>query len=305
MGGGRANLKIVFFGTPDYVMPVLTELHRKFVTGPGKSPIIAVVTQSPKPVGRKQFLAYSPVDAWAHDHGIPIHYSANELAIDKIEADVGILASYGEIIKPEVIKLFPHGIIVIHPSLLPKYRGASPIPAAIANGDTMTGVTFFKMDNKVDHGSIISQFKEEILPTDDGETLRTRLFARSAEVLVETIEPYLQGKIRLKTQDESQATFTKIMTREDGFIDLTRGALVNDPIKAEQFVRAMLPWPVAWTQVQFTINNSQFTKRLKIFKSHIENEKLILDEVQLEGKDPVSWKQFKEGYPQATFATTL
>jgi methionyl-tRNA formyltransferase len=300
MGGGRTDLKIVFFGTPDYVMPVLTTLHRKFVTGPGKSPIVAIVTQSPKPVGRKQFLAYSPVDKWAHDHGIPIHYSANELAIDSVEADVGILASYGEIIKPEVIKLFPHGILVIHPSLLPKYRGASPIPAAIMNGETTTGVTIFKMDEKVDHGKVVCQFKEDISPTDDGETLRTRLFERSAEVLVETIEPYLQGKIRPKVQDESFATFTKIMTREDGHLDLTD----PDPIKAEQFVRAMLPWPVAWTLVYLSADDTQ-SKRLKIYKSHVEDGKLVLDEVQLEGKDPVSWKQFKEGYPQATFATAL
>lgn len=295
MGGGR-DLKIVFFGTPDYVMPVLTSLHKKFVTGSGVSPVIAVVTQSPKPVGRKQFLTYSPVDKWAHDHGIPIHYTANELAIDKIDADVGVLASYGEIIKPEVIKLFTHGILVIHPSLLPKYRGASPISAAIMNGETVTGVTIFKMDEKVDHGKVVCQFKEDIMPADDGETLRARLFARSAEVLIETIEPYLQGKIRPKSQDETEATFTKIMTREDGHLDLAD----PDPIKAEQFVRAMLPWPVAWTNVRLSTNDTQ-TKRLKIFKVHIENEKLILDEVQLEGKDPVTWKQFKEGYNDAKF----
>jgi methionyl-tRNA formyltransferase len=290
-------VKIVFFGTPDYVMPILTLLHKKFVTGPGKSPIVAVVTQSPKPVGRKEIVTFSPVDHWAHEHGIPIHYSAQELAMDKVEADIGILASYGEIIKPEVIKLFPHGILVIHPSLLPKYRGASPIPAAIAAGDDLTGVTIFKMDEKVDHGPIISQFKEEILPADDGETLRARLFARSAEVLVELIEPYLQNKITPKKQDESEAKHTKLITRENGFINLTRTV----PVNAERFIRAMQPWPGAWTQVQFTINNLQFTKRLKIHKAHLEEEKLVLDEVQLEGKEKVSWKQFEVGYNDARF----
>jgi methionyl-tRNA formyltransferase len=291
-------MKIVFFGTPDYVLPILTTLHKKFVTGPGKSPIVAVVTQPPRPVGRKQIITYSPIDHWAHEHALPIHYSANELAIDGVDADIGILASYGEIIKKEVIDLFPHGILVIHPSLLPKYRGASPIPAAIAAGDVETGVTIFKMDEKVDHGPVISQFKEEILPDDNGETLRTRLFERSAKVLVETLEPYLQGKIRPKVQDDSQATFTKIMTREGGFIDLTK----VDPVVAERFVRAMLPWPVAWTQVKLTINNEQFTKRLKIHRAHIEDGKLILDEVQLEAKDKVTWKQFSEGYRDTTFA---
>ena len=294
-------MKIVFFGTPDYVLPILTSLHKKFVTGPGKSPIVAVVTQSPKPVGRKEVVTFSPIDRWAHEHGVPIHYSASQLAMDSVEADIGILASYGEIIRKDVIDLFPHGILVIHPSLLPKYRGASPVPAAIAAGDAVTGVTIFKMDEKVDHGPVVSQFKEEILPTDDGEILRARLFARSAEVLVELIKPYLQNKIAPKTQDESEATYTKTVTRENGFIDLARTV----PVKAERFIRAMQPWPGAWTHVNLQIsksaNDKSGVKRLKLLKAHTENEKLVLDEVQLEGKEPVSWEQFEEGYNNAKF----
>ena len=292
-------MKIVFFGTPDYVMPILTSLHKKFVTGPGKSPIIAVVTQPPRPVGRKQIPAYSPVDKWAHARKIPIYYSANDLIDNPTEAVLGILASYGEIIKEDVIDLFPQGILVIHPSLLPKYRGASPVPEAIKNGDETTGVTIFKMDKKMDHGPIISQFKEDVQPTDTGETLRARLFERSADVLVELIEPYLQDKIAPKVQDDSAATYTKIITRENGFINLNK----KTPEEAERFIRAMLPWPGAWTQIQLTINNLQLTKRLKLLKTHLEEGKLILDEVQLEGKLPTTWKQFKEGYSDATFVT--
>ena len=297
MGGSRTYMKIVFFGTPDYVSPILTALHKKFVTGPGKSPIVAVVTQPPRPVGRKQIITYSPIDHWAHEHALPIHYSASELAVDSVEADLGVLASYGEIIKKDVINLFPHGILVIHPSLLPKYRGASPIPAAIASGDTMTGVTIFKMDEKVDHGPVISQFKEEILPDDNGETLRTRLFERSAEVLVELMKPYLQGKITPKAQDDSEATYTKTITREDGFIDINK----KSPEEVERFIRAMQPWPGAWTFVRLSEADAQ-TKRLKIHKAHTDNGKLVLDEVQLEGKDRVTWKQFIDGYKDATFA---
>lgn len=291
-------MKIVFFGTPDYVLPVLTAVHKKFVTGPGKSPIVAVVTQSPKPVGRKEIITFSPVDKWAHEHGIPIHYRASELATDSVKADIGILASYGEIIQKDVINLFLHGILVIHPSLLPKYRGASPIPAEISAGDTETGVTIFKMDEKVDHGPIISQFKEDILPEDTGETLRTRLFERSADVLVELLEPYLQGKITPKVQDDSSATYTKIITREDGRIDLNK----KSPKEAERFIRAMQPWPGAWTLVHLSPDD-QKDRRLKIIAAHLEEGKLVLDEVQLEGKPRVSWKQFSEGYREATFAT--
>lgn len=280
-------MKIVFFGTPDYVLPVLTLLHKKFVTGPGVSPIAAVVTQSPKPVGRKQILSYSPIDKWAHERKIPIYYSANDLVKNNPQADLGVLASYGQIISQDAINLFPKGILVIHPSLLPKYRGASPVPEAIKNGEQITGVTIFKMDERIDHGPIVSQFKEEILPTDNSESLRTRLFERSAEVLVELIEPYLKSKITPRVQDDSQATMTKTLKKEDGYIDLTK----TEPTIAERFVRAMQPWPGAWTFIG--------KKRLKILKAHLEGQKLILDEVQLEGKNPVSWKQFKEAYPNS------
>jgi methionyl-tRNA formyltransferase len=185
-------MKIVFFGTPDYVLPILTYLHKKFVTGPGRSPISAVVTQSPKPTGRKQILTYSPVDKWAHERKIPIFYHASDLLKENIDFELGVLASFGEIIKKEVIDLFPKGILVIHPSLLPKYRGASPIPVAIIEGETTTGVSIFKMDEKVDHGPVLSQFKEDIVPSDTTGTLRARLFERSAEVLAELLTPYLQ-----------------------------------------------------------------------------------------------------------------
>lgn len=286
-------MKIIFFGTPEYVLPILKSLHKEFVTGPGKSPIAAVVTSSPKPVGRKQILSYSPIDKWAHEHKIPCFYTANDLLEANIDAEIGVLASYGEIIKKEVINLFPQGILVIHPSLLPLYRGASPVPAAIKNGDSVTGATILRMDEKMDHGPIITQFKEDVLPSDTAAILRDRLFARSAEVLIETITPYIQGKIKLKKQDDSKATFTKLTTKQDGFIDLKKA----NPMEAERFIRAMAPWPGAWTYIDLKTKSGGQQARLKLHKAHIEDEKLVLDEVQLEGKTPVNWKQFKEAYP--------
>ncbi len=290
-------MKIVFFGTPEYVLPILKAVHKKFVTGPGKSPIVAVVTQTPKPVGRKQILTYSPIDKWAHERKIPIYYSASELLENPPDATLGILASYGEIIKKDVINLFPQGILVIHPSLLPKYRGASPIPAAIISGETITGCSIIRMDEKMDHGPIIIQFKEEISPDDNSETLRNRLFEKSADVLIEMLPAYIQGKIKPKTQDHEKATYTKLLKREDGFIDLTKD---SSSIACHNFIRAMQPWPGAWTLVKLSPND-EAKKRLKLLKSHIEEEKLVLDEVQLEGKDLVTWKQFKNGYNTAQF----
>ena len=280
-------MKIVFFGTPDYVLPILTTLHRKFVTGPGVSPVVAVVTRSPRPMGRKQIPTYTPIDKWAHEHKLPIYYESRELLKNKVDADFGVLASFSEIIPNEVISLFPKGILVIHPSLLPKYRGASPVQASIINGDTVTGVTILKMDAKVDHGQIVSQFKEDVHPDDTGEVLRNRLFERSADVLTELIDPYLKGKITPRVQNDEDASFTKIITREDGRVDLK----TDDPVTIERKLRAYTPWPGIWTMVD--------GKRLKILKAHLENEKLVLDEVQLEGKNPVPWKQFKDAYPKS------
>lgn len=275
------KLKIIFFGTPEYVVPILSKLAKVHE-------IVAVVTQPPKPVGREQYKKYSPVDDWAHKRNIPIFFQ-----FDKPfpEAELGVCAAYGKIIPETVINQFKFGILNIHPSLLPKYRGASPISTAIINGDMETGVTIIKMDEKMDHGPIVTFFKEEILPDDTTDGLRERLFERSAEVLIQLIPAYISGKIKPKEQNEKEATFTKVLNREDGFIDLKE----KTPEEIERFIRAMYPWPGAWMRLENQ-------KRLKLLKAHLGEGKLVLDEVQLEGKDPVSWKQFKEGYPNYSFS---
>jgi methionyl-tRNA formyltransferase len=268
-------LKIVFFGTPSYILPILEKLHKNFE-------VIAVVTQPPKKVGRDQRLTYSPVDTFAYKKKIEIIFDPTKAP----KAELGICAAYGQIIPKVTIDNFKYGILNVHPSLLPKYRGASPIQAAIANGDAKTGVTIIKMDEKMDHGPIVTQFKEDILPEDTGETLRNRLFERSADVLIDLIPNYGKEKVNPREQTHTQSTFTKIIKKEDGFIDLKK----KTPEEAERFIRAMQPWPQAWT----TLENG---KRLKLLKSHIEEGKLILDEVQLEGKTPVKWMQFESAYP--------
>lgn len=261
-------MKIIFFGTPYYVVPILKKLKKYHE-------IVAVVTQSPKLAGRKQLKTYSAVDSFAHEKHIPIFYDFEKLP----EAELGVCASFGNIIPQSVIKHFPLGILNIHPSLLPKYRGASPVSEAIKNGDTLTGVSIIKMDEKMDHGPIVTQFKEEIAKDDTTQSLRDRLFEKSADVLVELIEPYLKGKIKLKPQDEKAATFTKILTKEDGFIDLTKS---QSSEVTDNFIRAMYPWPGAWTYLPNQ-------KRIKLLPNNM---------VQLEGKNPVTLKQFEESFPQ-------
>ena len=310
-------MKIVFFGTPDYTLPILTLIHKEFVTGPGNSPIVSVVTQAPKPTGRKKILTYSPADKWAHERRIPIFHSPQEYLKSGPRADLGILAAYGALIPKEVIKAFPQGILNVHPSLLPKYRGASPVQATILT-EEVAGVTIIKIDEHLDHGPIVSQFEEELGPSDTLGALRSRLFERAAEVLVALIEPYSKGKIKAREQNHEEATFTTLVKKEHGFIppkylknalegkslkeDWEIGfikdfSLAPSPSSLEKFIRALEPWPLAWTFVK----TEDSPKRLKILKGHLEEGKLILDEVQLEGKNPVSWQEFLEGYPTAAF----
>lgn len=306
-------MKILFFGTPEFVVPIVEALHKTYNRGREKE-FIGVVTQPPRPAGRTQQLEYSAVDTYAHAHKIPIYFELDDLP----EADLGVCAAYGSIIPDKVLQQFPLGIINIHPSLLPRYRGASPIQATLANADTEGGVTLIKMDRDLDHGPIISQFTEEILETDTNETLRDRLFVRSAEFLIELLPAYIAGKIQLKEQDHESASFTKPILRDDGFIEgkyiaLALQGVTHSETTAVRFMkdvsvtpnaefvmnllRAFTPWPGIYTTV--IINDE--TKRLKLLEASIENEKLILTSVQLEGKNPVTWDQFQKGYPQFSF----
>jgi len=233
--------------------------------------------------------------------------------------DVGVLASFGAIVPKEILNFPKHGILNIHPSLLPKYRGPSPVQTAILNGERQTGVTIIKMDEKIDHGPIVAQFKEEILPTDTAESLYFRLFSAGAEVLKTILPAYLEGRIELREQNHSAATYTKKITREDGFIPLEKLKAAIQGINAETIdrqIRAYYPWPGTYTIIKFKIQSAGWrtkskiqsagwpikskiqNKRLKILRAHLENERLVLDTVQLEGKKPVIFKQFCQGYPE-------
>jgi len=319
-------MKIVFFGTPEYVLPILDSLHKTFKTRASNSPIVAVVTQKPKPSGRKQILEYSPVDSWAHKKSIPKYFDAIDVFRNKVSAELGVVASYGAIIPKNVIDYFKYGIMNIHPSLLPKFRGASPVQATIVSGDKETGVTIIKIDEKVDHGPIISQFKEEVLPEDTTATLRKRLFEKSAEILTTLVPAFLSGKISPREQNHQEATITSLLKKDHGFIPsrYLRLAFKEQSFKGTwkipfiqdyslqpttyniySFIRAMDPWPVAWTEIKIMVNGQWLKKRLKIIKTHLEelsinHQSLIIDIVQLEGKNPVSWEQFKEAYPNAS-----
>lgn len=324
-------MRVVFFGTPDYVLPIITALRKS-----SKFPveIVAVVTQAPKPAGRKKLLTYSAIDTWAHEKNskiknqnakIKILHDPNQLIAQKVTAEIGIVAAYGTMIPAHVIKLFPLGLLNVHPSLLPSFRGASPVQATIMT-DSQPGCTIIKLDEKMDHGPIVSQFKVEKIASETAELLRQRLFNLSAEVLVELLPVYAQGKIKPREQDHESATFTKIIAKEDGLIpfDKLRASLKGDednapwslrfikdyetsysPENIYRFFCAMQPWPGIWTTITTKSNSEgahKETKRLKILDMRLErsevtaNAKIEIEKVQLEGKNPVSWEQFVRGH---------
>ncbi|MBI4059398.1 methionyl-tRNA formyltransferase [Candidatus Microgenomates bacterium] len=334
---------LVFFSTPDYVLPVLEQLKNAGYE------IAAIVSQPPKPVGRKQILTPTPTAVWASQNNIPNLDASPKTLIEplqKIGATIAILASYGRIIPQAIIDVFPQGILNIHPSLLPKFRGALPVEGALVAGESETGVTIIKLDAEMDHGPIVSQITEKINKDDTKITLRKRLFEKGAAELIKVLPDYLAGKIALQEQDHTQATYTTLMKKEYGFIPpqyleaafkgetleekwpipfIKDFSLVPSAYSLHNFIRAINPWPGAYTEVILPINtnttnkqslalraNYQSTKkRLKILKSHLENlvaqepnaptVHLVPDLVQLEGKNPVSWQQFKQGYPNFTF----
>ncbi len=319
-------MRIVFFGTPTYVLPILEALHKKFRDG-DKTPIVAVVTQSPKPTGRKQVVEYSAVDKWAHSRKIPTYYNPEDLVKDAVSADFGVLESFGGILSEKIINFFPHGILNAHPSLLPKYRGASPAQASILCGETTSGATIIKLDKFVDHGPIVWQFKEDVLVSDTAESLRVRIFEKSVDVFINLIDAYIKGKILLKEQNDNEAIMTWRIKKEEAFIppkaleaatkakdlpgewkidfiETPKGSYETaySPKSIDQFIRAMSPWPQAWTFVKI----KQDTLRLKIIAAHLESTpkedtKLVIDTVQLEGKNQVAWEQFVSGYKDFKF----
>lgn len=184
-----------------------------------------IITTSPKPIGRKQTLTPNEVDALSKKHNIKVIYGdhlndntfLNTLKQEKI--DVGILAAFGKIIPVTMIKLFPYGIINIHPSLLPKYRGPSPIQTALLNGDTETGVTLFIISEGIDDGPIIGEVHQAIDPNDTFQTLSEKLANIGSKLTINIIPKYTNGNISVRPQQESEATFTKKFTHEDGKIN--------------------------------------------------------------------------------------
>ncbi len=241
------NSKVIFFGTSEFAIPTLVTLVKEDYE------IVAVITTPDEPVGRKQVLTPPPVKVIAEKFGLKI-FQPQKLNGDKklvsclvsLEPDIGIIASYGKIIPSKILDLSKRGFLNIHPSLLPKYRGPSPIQYALLNGEKETGVTIMKIDEQVDHGPILAienlKLKIENLKYME---LHDELAKMGAELLIKILPGYLAGKIRPVEQDHDKATFTKIIKKEDGRIDWHKTAQeIYNQFRAFHF------WPGIWTSWQ-------------------------------------------------------
>ncbi len=277
---------IIFFGTSEFAIPALNLLMAN-----GLSPI-ALVTAPDKPAGRGRKLLAPPVKRMSNIRYLTLQPSILDASfighIAVLKPDLGIVASYGKILPKELLALFPQGVLNIHPSLLPSYRGPSPIQTTIRNGDRETGVTIMLVDERMDHGSILAQekFTGEVtaLSHITYQELHDALAKLGAELLTETLPKWIAGKIKPVPQDESRATYTTRIKKEDGKIDWP-----GDAEYIERMVRAYNPWPGTYLKMK----NG---KILKIKKAAVIDGVLQLLIVQPEGKKEMKGDAFLRGH---------
>jgi methionyl-tRNA formyltransferase len=229
-------------GTPDFAMPTLVLLIANSYQ------VVAVYTQPDKLVGRRSQLVPPPVKKFAVDHGIPVvqpvtldtSRALEELA--SFSPDLIVVVAYGRILPSKVLSLPKFGCLNLHPSLLPRHRGSSPIANALLCGDEVTGVTIMLMDAGLDSGPILAQREVAISPQDTTGSLTPKLAQVGAELLLESMPLWIDGKINPQPQDESQATFSRMLTKEDGEIDWKLPA-----VQLWRCIRAFDPWPGCYT----------------------------------------------------------
>ncbi|MBI4138991.1 methionyl-tRNA formyltransferase [Candidatus Uhrbacteria bacterium] len=296
--------RIVFFGTSDFAVP-----HLEALVQDSRFHVVAVVTQPDKPVGRHAELTPPPVKRAAERYTLPTFQPEKLSELNSIlppDLDVGVVVSYGKILPPWLLELPARGFVNVHASLLPRWRGPSPIHAAIAAGDTHTGVTVMKLDEAMDHGPILATDGTSILDTDTGGSLHDRLAGMGATLLPNILDGYLSGKTGPTTQDHTKATYCKILTRENGKIDWFKTAH-----EIERQVRAYDPWPGSWTElsgkrlkilaVKIRPNNASFSPGQRfVWKKRPtvgcgQGTTVELVTVQPEGKKPMSGEEFIRG----------
>lgn len=251
-------MRIVFFGSADMGFQTL----EKLLDDP-RDELIGVVTQPDRPAGRKKKLTPCPVKTFAQERGLPVFTpekvgtAESFQTLEKLNADLFVVVAYGQYIPESVLALPPRGAINLHPSLLPKYRGASPIHWALAGGDSMTGVSILYVSKKMDSGDIICQREVPIEPEDNALTMEPVLARVGAELLMEAVDQIRSGTVNAKPQDETAATEVRKLTKADGRLDWNLPAqTLNNRI------RGFVSWPGCFCEAP--------AGRLKIFRARVE-----------------------------------
>jgi methionyl-tRNA formyltransferase len=244
--GSDRPVRTIFFGSGGFGRPTLDAL----VDAPGVE-VVAVVSAPDRPAGRRQDLNPVPIAARARELGLrllqPPRLRASDAMAEvaSLDARLGVLADYGQIVPSAVLDLFPLGILNVHPSLLPRHRGASPIPATILAGDRETGVSLIRMDAGLDTGPLVAVERWPLRGDETAPNLEARAASAGGALVALTLRPWIAGKIRSEPQDEAAATPTRPLRREDGRLDPTRSATV-----LERQVRAYAPWPGSFVETE-------------------------------------------------------
>jgi len=282
-------VNIIFFGSSEYSLIIL-----KKIIGIKDFNLSAVVTKIDKPIGRDQIVTPNPVAKFSKEHNLNLYQIeefTNEFksTIHDLNPTISICVAFGPpYFDQEMIDLFPFKIINIHPSPLPKYRGATPGPWQIINGETKTAVSFFQIDALPDHGPIISQIPFEISNTETATSFYQKAFNLASNNLESVLKNYISHPTNLTTQDHTQKTYFPKFTKESAQIDWSWGIS-----KIERFIRALNPWPIAWT---FVTNQQSQKIKMKVLSASITNQQLVPNIVQIEGKKNVNWSEISKYY---------
>lgn len=295
------KISAVFFGTQKFAAVILQKILTADFIG-----LNAVITQPDRAAGRKQEMIKSPVKLLAEQNNIAVlqpESLKNISASDIPQADIYLVCQYGLIIPKSIVEKPKYGSLNVHASLLPRYRGASPIQAAIINGEKETGITIMLMDEKMDHGPILAQQKLSIDGDEDTAALSMRLAQAGAELLIPTVAGWVDGEIKAVPQ-EGEPTFCKLLSKDDGKIDFNKS---NEEIY--NLYRGLNPWPGIWT-----IWNNKRLKLIKIIKTDrqipagtvnaadgrifigCQGGSIEVFELQPEGKNIMDAKSFINGY---------
>lgn len=299
-------------GTPDFAVPGLRKLIET-------QHVVGVVTQPDRPAGRGRQLKASPVKVVAEAAGIPVYQPKSLRTEESAEplrqwqADIIVVAAFGQILRPHVLALPPHGCLNVHASLLPRWRGASPIQHAILAGDAETGISLMQMDEGLDTGPVFVQQSIAIQSTDTAATLHDRLAELGAAMLGLYLDDILAGRLVATPQQDELATYAPLIKKEDGRIEWKKTA-----IELERHVRAMTPWPSAfttWQGQQLKILEAQTVDvhdsagqpgQVEAYQSGAYGETavvltrhggLLLQQIQLAGKRAMPISDFLRGHP--------